>query len=131
MIRFPDSGRIHLDEGLMGFADTLAQQRIVQTRLDLLLIGAAHAIRQKIPPLEKINRHELIRVGGLDDDRRLLFEALLPSYASELGLAAPENGKELLDLLERAGSAGFSILKIEWDQLSSGQIRMRLLGLPE
>lgn len=129
MIRFPDNGRIHMDASLMGFADNMVKQDIVKTRLDLFLIGAAHAIRQEIPPMAKIKRQELMRVSSLDEDRRLLFEAVLPSYAEGLSLTPTNEERNLLDLLERTGSAGLSDLANEWRDLSIGQIRLRITRL--
>lgn len=129
MIHLREQDNLYMDEPLAGFTKRLKDDGIVERQVDLLLIGAAYAIREGLAPVDSLKRHDLIRVANIDSDLILAFEASLLWYVREHGLPEPEDHRSLLDLLARIGSAGLLLLKKEWRDLSSGQWKLRLLTL--
>ena len=129
MIRLPDKDSVYLDESVAGFTKQLAADGVVERQVDLLLVGVAYAITERLDPMETIHRHDLNRVAAMDPDVRLVLEASLVWYVRENNLSQPATAKDLLDLLARVGSAGIAKLRKESGALSLNQLRSRLVSL--
>lgn len=120
---------MYIDEELSGYTKKLVQDGVCEKQVDLLLLGFGYAVRKRIPPAEKIKRHDLLRAGALDKDTRLAIEAVAVWFIRELGQAPIDDGKKLLDFICRVGSAGLKALKIEWEGKGKSQIELAILRM--
>lgn len=130
MLHLNDIDSMYIAEDVSGFAKRLVEDGIVSRQVDLLLLGFGHAVRNRIPPPEKIKRHDLLRAGGIEPDTRLAVEAVAPWYARELQLEPPSDSRSLLDFVCRVGSTGVTALKMEWEGRAKSQIELSILRLP-
>ncbi len=130
LVQLEAGDNLYLDENVAGFTKQLTDDGVVERQVDLLLVGVAYAIRKRLVPLDSLKRHDLVRVASIDPDVRLAVETGLAWYSREKQLVEPETPKELLDLLARMGSVGLFTLKEDWESLTLGQIRLKLLKLP-
>jgi hypothetical protein len=124
-----DIDSVYVAEELSGFTKRLTEDGVVARQVDLLLLGFGFAVRNRIPPPERIRRHDLLRVGALDADTRLSIEAVATWYARELGLPPLEGERSLLDFICRVGSAGLSTLQTHWEGKAKSQIELAILKL--
>ena len=129
MARINETDRLFIDEGVAGYTKALVESGIVPRQVDLLLLGFAYAVRNRLPVPEQFQRHEIVRAAGIDPDSRLAVEAVAPWYACENGLPEPDDSKELLDFICRLGSAGIAVLKDEWKGKAKSQIELAILRL--
>jgi hypothetical protein len=116
-----------------GFADKMVDDGVYLRRVDLLLLGFAFAVTEKLSPADDVQRHELVRAMGLEDDTRLAVEAAAQWYAKELVIDGPHNERGSLNLLCRMGIAGMRALRRRWEGRTKSQIQfdiMRLVELP-
>lgn len=130
MLHLKELDSMYIAEDVSGFAKRLVEDGIVSLQVDLLLLGFGHAVRNRIPPLDKIKRHDLLRAGGIEPDTRLAVEAVAPWYARELQLEPPSDRRSLLDFICRVGSAGVAALQREWEGRAKSQIALSILRLP-
>jgi hypothetical protein len=119
----------YIDEQVSGFAKRLVDDGIMLRQSDLLLLGFAYAVRNRIKPQEKIKRHDLLRVAAVDPNMRLAVEAVAPWFARELGIEPPNDSRGLLDFICRVGSAGIAALQKEWEGRAKSQIELSILRL--
>lgn len=129
MIHMKDIDSVYVAEDLSGLARRLVEDGIVARQVDLLLLGFGYAVRNRIAPPERIQRHDLLRAGGIDPDTRLAVEAVAPWYARELGLEPPGDSRSLLDFICRVGSAGLAALQKQWEGRTKTQIELSILRL--
>lgn len=129
MLRLNDIDSMYIAEDVSGFAKRLTEDGVVPRQIDLLLLGFGYAVRNRIPPPERIRRHDLTRAGAVDQDTRLAIEAVASWYARELGLAPPSDPHELLDFICRVGSIGVMELQKEWEGRAKSQIELGILQL--
>ena len=129
MLRLNDIDSLYIAEELAGFTKRLVEDGVVPRQVDLLLLGFAHAVRNRIIPPDKIKRHDLLRAGSLDADTRLAVESVASWYAREVGLDMPSEPRMLLDLVCRVGSVGIAALQQLWQGRAKGQIQLAILRL--
>lgn len=129
MLHLNEKDSMYIDEKLSGYTKKLVQDGVCEKQVDLLLLGFGHAVRSRIPPAEKIKRHDLLRAGALDKDTRLATEAVAAWYVRELGQDPLDDGKKLLDFICRVGSAGLKALKTEWEGKGKSQIELAILRM--
>ena len=129
MLRLNDMDSVYLHEELAGYTKKWVEDGLCHKQVDLLLLGFAYAVRKRLRPLEKIKRHDLLRVGALHPDMRLAVEAVAPWYARELGDEPPACPRTLLDFSCRLGSAGLKALKEAWTNKTKGQIELAILRM--
>lgn len=129
MLHLDAMDNMYIDEKLSGFTKKLVQDGVCEKQVDLLLLGFGHAVRSRIPPAEKIDRHDLLKAGALKDDLRLATEAVAVWYVRELGQDPLDDGKKLLDFICRLGSAGLTALKAEWEGKGKSQIELAILRM--
>jgi len=129
VIHLKDIDSMYIAEELSGLAKRLVEDGVVARQVDLLLLGFAYAVRNRIEPPERIRRHDLLRAGGIDPDTRLAVEAVAPWYARELGLEPLTDPRTLLDFICRVGSAGLAALQKQWEGRAKSQIELSILRL--
>lgn len=130
MIHLRGQDNLYVEASLAGFTKQLKDDGIIARQVDLLLIGAAYAIRVGLDPLDSLKRHDLVKVASISPpDVIHALEAALPWYTREHGLPEPQDYSSLLELLAGIGSAGVAKLKESWEQLSPGQIRLKLMSI--
>ncbi len=129
MLHMEYNDSMYIDESVSGFTKRLVEDGIVSRQVDLLLLGFGYAVQKRIKPADKIKRHDLLRAGGVDQDTRLAVEAVAPWLARELGIAAPEDERGLLDFICRVGSVGIAALQQEWEGRAKSQIELSILRL--
>ena len=129
MIQLKDLDLIYVDKELAPLTARLAEEGTVQRQVDLLLIGYAYAIQQKMKPKEKIIRHDLIRAGALGDDNKIAIELTAPWYTKEQELQKIETPKQLLEFTCKLASAGLEKLAEKWKERTKSQIELAILKL--
>jgi hypothetical protein len=129
MIHLKDTDHVYIDEELSGLARRLVEDGVVNRQVDLLLLGFAYAVRKRIQPKAKIQRHDLVRVAAIAPDLRLAVEAVAPWYARELGFDPPADSRRLLEFICQLGSAGVAELQKEWRGRTKSQIELSILRL--
>ena len=123
MIKFADQDRFFISEDLMGFVDKLVEEKIFETRVDLLLFGAAYAIKNNLPPAKTFQRHDLgMRPSSLPEEFRSLFELITPTYCEDISIVTPSEPKELMNVVCCLGIEGAKRLSKNWKGMSRSQI---------
>ena len=131
MIHLSDIDSMYIDEQVAGFAKRMVEDGIVARQVDLLLIGFGYAVQQRLQPLEKIKRHDLLRAGALDPDSRLAIEATASWFARTMELPEPNDSRSLLDFICRVGSTGTIAIQTKSDGRAKNQIELLLLNLAQ
>lgn len=129
MLHLEDIKSMYINEEVSGFTKRLVDDGIVPRQVDLLLIGFGYAVNNRLAPLDKIKRHDLLRAGAIDPDSRLAIEAVAPWYSREIGTEPPNDERGLLDFICRVGSAGILALQKEWKGRQKSQIELAILRL--
>ena len=131
MLTLKDTDSMYIAEDLSGYAKRMVEDGVFSRQVDLLLLGFSHAVKNRIPPTEKIKRHDLLRAGAIDPDTRRAVEAVAPWYARELGQPAPSDERALLDFVCRLGSAGIAALQKEWEGRAKSQVELSIIRLTQ
>ncbi len=129
MLKLKDTDSMYIAEDLSGYAKRMVEDGIFARQVDLLLLGFSYAVKNQVPPAEKIKRHDLLLAGAIDPDTRMAVQAVAPWYARELGQPVPSDERALLDFICRLGSAGIASLQEDWKGRSKSQIELSILRL--
>jgi len=128
MIKFADQDRFFISEDLMGFADKHVEEKIFETRVDLLLYGAAYAIKNNLSPAKSFQKHDLgMRPSSLPEEFRAAFELTIPTYCEDMSLPVPSEGKDLMNVVCCLGIEGTRKLFENWKAMSRSQILNSIL----
>ena len=123
MIRFAHKDRFFISEDLMGFADRQVEEKVFETRVDLLLYGAAYSIRNNLSPAESFQRHDLgMSPSSLSEEFRTSFELIVPAYCEDMSESVPSDAKELMNIVCCLGIEGARKLAEDWKAMSRSQI---------
>ena len=123
MIKFADQDRFFISEDLMGFADKQVEEKIFETRVDLLLYGVAYAIKNNLAPAKSFQRHDLgMRPSSLPEEFRSVFELTVPAYCEGASLPVPSEPKELMNVVCCLGIEGARELSGKWKGISRSQV---------
>lgn len=131
MLQLRGADNLYIDKDLTGFADKMDKDGVFPRRVDLLLLGFAHAVAERLPPADRVKRHELIRATSLDETIQLSICAAAQVYARDMDLEPPQDERSLLSLICNAGIAGMRALKERWEGRTKSQIQLDVMKLTE
>lgn len=111
------------------YLDVLKRKGVFKRSIDAYLFAAAYAILKGIEPQEvpSHNRQDLVRDLKLVDDEVLLaLEAGIFATRKRQGKPEPDDEKELLEILIQYAEVGLKVLKQQWEDKTSSQIREQI-----